>query len=329
MTQGRFGEGADSVRRSSQGQYTRQFAADFYDSEGTIRFVNMRSRRKRPEDGGMSNTGRIRSRGKAGLGEARKQAGEKRKNVERRRGLFFGVTILLMFLAIVFLIYKFVFVVNSITVEGTDKYTAEEIIEASGLHTGINLYSFRESTVVKRITLACPYITSVDVKRHVPSKVTLVVVEDVPKYYADIFGEYKILSEGLRVLDTVEDAEQLPGGLIKLKLPSVSYSVEGRVIQFASPQRERGIRDLLTAIIGSDISSRVTAIDISDRFDISVVCDSKYKLILGSAERADMQLKTAAAVLQDEMFTTDNKIRVDLTTDGKTGVVIDNLMDLE
>ncbi len=308
---------------------TRQFKADFYEFDrGAYQASARNNRKKRPEEN-LSNTGKIRNRGKAGIGEARREAGERRRNVERRRGLFFGFTVLLMFLAILFLIYKFVFVVRDISVEGTDKYTVEEIIEASGLSSGVNLYSFRESTVSKKVSLECPYISAVDVKRDLPSKVTLCVSEDVPKYYAVIFGEYKILSEGLRVLDTAKEKDELPAGLVRLKLPSVSYSIEGRVIRFASAQRERGIRDLLEAVSASDLSHRVTTIDTSDRFDISVVCDSKFKLVLGDAEGVELQLKTAASVLQDEMFTTDNKIRVDLTTEGKTGVVIDNLMELE
>lgn len=272
---------------------------------------------------------RMSARGKEKLSEARREAGERRKFVERKRGFLLFLFITVIFILMLVAIYKIAFVVKKIEVVGSEKYTAEELIEASGIGTGINLYSFRGSTVERNMTLTCPYIKSVEVDRTMPGDVKITVVEDKAMYYTTVYGEYKILSEGLRVLETVKEKREIPEGLVKLKLPRISYSVTGRVVEFENSRRDRGIRDVLENAMTSPLADRLTVIDLTDQFDITMVCNGRIKLIVGNDENLLYKLKTASRVLEDEMFSTDNKIRVDLTTEGKTGVVIDNKMELE
>ena len=272
---------------------------------------------------------RISARGKEKLSEARREAGERRKFIERKRGLFLLLIILVLFVLMLLAIYKLVFVVKKIEIVGNDMYTIEELLGASGIGEGINLYSFRASSVEKSITLNCPYVKSVEVDRTMPGDVKITVVEDKAQFYVDVFGEYKILSDNLRVLETVVDKTKIPQGLIKLKLPQIKYSVTGRVLVFANERLDRGIRDVLEGVSASPLADRTTLVDLRDQFDITVVCDGQFKLILGDDGNLLYKLKTASKVLEDDMFKTDNKVRIDLTTEGKTGVIIDNLMDLE
>ena len=272
---------------------------------------------------------RMSAKGKEKLSEVRREAGERRRFIERKRGVILFFSILVIFILMMFCVYKLVFVVKQIDINGNAKYTVEELLEASGIVNGVNLYSFRASTVEKNITFNCPYVKSVEVDRSMPNNVKITVVEDKALYYVDVYGEYKILSDGLRVLETVSDVSEIPEGLIKLKLPQVKYSVTGRVIEFTNSRRDRGIRDVLETVSVSPLADRITVVDLRDQFDITMVCDSKFKLIVGSDTNVLFKLKTASKVLEDEMFKNDNKVRIDLTTEGKTGVVIDNLMDLE
>jgi len=274
-----------------------------------------------------NNSERVARRGKAKVGEARREAGQRKKFVERRRGLILAVILILFFALTIGTIYKLVFVVKSINITGSLRYTNEEIIESSGISAGVNLYSFRASSVVNSLTLKCPYIRDVVLERRVPSTVNITAEEDIPAYYAVIYGEYKILSEGLRVLETV-DTEAIPEGIPKLKLPTVSYAVAGRKLEFESEKRENEIYEILKTVRASELASRLTVIDLRDRYDISMICDGKNKLILGENTDVDYKLRVAAKVLLDEMFTTDNKFRVDLTVRGKTGVIMDNLLDV-
>ena len=59
------------------------------------------------------------------------------------------------------------------------------------------------------------------------------------------------------------------------------------------------------------------------------MCDGKYKLLFGDVNVIDTKLRLAIAVLEDELFQSDNKASVDLTDLSATSVIIDNQLDLE
>ena len=273
--------------------------------------------------------GSARDRNRKDLKEVKEKATSRRKFIVHKRGLFLTLLIAAFVIVLLTLIYKFFFVVRNIRVEGTSRYTAEEIIEASGVHYGANLYSFRSSTAGNNVTLRCPYVEKVDLHRVIPNGVVMTVTEGVPRYYAVIFGETKILSEGLRVLGTVGEGEEIPEGLIKLKLPAVKYSVEGRLVEFRMPRDDRVVRDLLGALSNSPLADRVNSVDLRSEFNIKIVCESKYLLELGDSSDAELKLKTAAKVLEDEMFDSGVSAKLDLTHIEKTSVIVDNSLDLD
>ncbi len=269
------------------------------------------------------------SKGKRKVGEIRREASNRRRFIKHRKGLLMSLVVLLITFLIVTLIYRLIFVVNSISVEGNSRYTAEEVLDASSISEGVNLFSFRASTVKKSITFNCPYISDVEIDRNVPNSVTFNVTEDVPAYCVNIYGETMLLSEGLRVLESIPEGGEIPDGVVKLKLPTVTYSVSGRVIQLAETKYDKSIREVLSGARDSALADKLTSIDLRDPYRITMVCESRIKLVLGDSDNTYMKLATAAAVMQDDMFKTENKIKVDLTLDGKTGVMIDNMMELE
>lgn len=294
-----------------RGQYDpRDFRRDPYVASEARRRSNEQKKREDVED-------------------ARQKAASRRRSVEHRRGFFLAVAILAVLIGFIAGLYKLVFVVRSVSVEGDSRYSAEEIIAASGIRQGVNLYSFRASTADASVTLGCPYIEKAEVKRTVPSTVVLSVTEDVPLYYTDIFGKTKILSDGLRVLETLEDGENPPDGLIKLKLPGIIYSVEGRLLRFAGEKDERGIRATLTAASESALAGRITVIDLRNPFDIKAQCDGKYLLLFGGSSEIGKKFKAAAKVLEDPMFASGNRARLELSDVTKTSVVFDNSIELD
>lgn len=260
-------------------------------------------------------------RGRRKMGEARRSAGERRRTLRRRRAIVLFAICVLLLAIIAGTIYRFMFVVKNINISGSVSYTAQEITEAGKISEGINLYSFRGSTLEESVTFACPYISHLTVDRRVPDTVNIIATEETAVYYAEIYGEYKLISESLRVLDTV-DEDELPDGLIKLKLPAISYAVAGRQIVFASERRMSDIKQLLNDVAQSDLADRLCAVDLRDKYNVRALCDNLYLLVIGENEDTAYKLRVAARVLDDSMFIgNENKYRIDLTIKGKTGVL--------
>lgn len=100
----------------------------------------------------------------------------------RRRGRFSGLykvlSVMLVAAAVVLACVVF-FRINSVEVSGNVHYTAEEIIEASGIEIGDNLVGLSRSRVSAAICTKLPYVENVNIRKVLPDKVVLRVSERV------------------------------------------------------------------------------------------------------------------------------------------------------
>lgn len=106
-----------------------------------------------------------------------------RNRHRRRRGRFSILYKLLSFLVILaaLLVGCVVFFrVNQITVEGNERYSAQEIISASGVEVGENLLLISKPQTVGSIQKKLPYVQKVSVIRRLPDGLTLRVTESAP-----------------------------------------------------------------------------------------------------------------------------------------------------
>lgn len=303
----------------------KRFRRDFY--EGARRPTALFDKSSLNGDGQRA-TGANRDRqGKRKMREVRREAGERRRQVKRRRALLLALACVVILALTASAVYKLLFVVKSINVTGSELYSTQEICDAGGISEGMNLYSFRSSLFSTGVTLKCPYISGVTLERVLPNTVNITAQEERALYYADVYGEYKLLSESLRVLDTVTEDET--DGLVELKLPAVSYAVAGRQIAFANERRRSDIAELLSQLAKSQLSDRISVIDLRDKYEVTMVCDGLRLLVIGENEDVEYKLRVAAKVLEDSMFEdSTDKYRIDLTVRGKTGVLKDNSLEL-
>ncbi|MGM9635547.1 MAG: cell division protein FtsQ/DivIB [Candidatus Avispirillum sp.] len=261
--------------------------------------------------------------------EALQNAKKARKVRKARDTIISFALIIAVFAVMCVVVYRLLFKVSEINVVGSESYTAEEIIEASGIGVGDHLYSFRASILEKNVILRCPQVKSVEVNRSAPKKVTLTVSEEPCAFYADFYGEYRAVSADLRVLYSVTRDEAQERGLVLLRLPAVTKAVAGSEAKYSSVRRDDYIYTVTEALQNSELWGRVSAVDLTGKYDIEMVCDGKYLLTLGDSSAVESKLRIGAAVLSDEMFDGDDKAKIDLANLSETGVVVDNRLELD
>lgn len=118
----------------------------------------------------------------------------------RRRGRFSGLyrffAVLAAAAAVIAACVVF-FRVQSVTVEGNSRYTAEEIVAASGIVSGDNLIALSKSKIASAIRLKLPYVESVSIRRRLPDSVELTVRERVAvASVGSASGRWLISSQG-------------------------------------------------------------------------------------------------------------------------------------
>lgn len=267
----------------------------------------------------------IDSRRKSEQEAAKRQAIARKKFTENRHALITAFLLLLVTVLFTGFVYLAFFVIADVQVEGSEVYTAEEIVEAAGFDVGDNLYSFHAGQAEELIMFHCPQIKAAQISRTVPNAVDIVLTDDTAVYYADIYGDTAVLSAGLRVLAFTDAATAESSGLTKLVLPAVKDSVAGRVLTFTEERDLRYVRSVLSAAEKSSLytEGRIGKIDLSDEYNVTVNCDGMYILQLGNEKDSDLKLRMAYKTIGDDAFDREIPAVINLSDVGEASVRYD------
>lgn len=132
-------------------------------------------------------------------------AARKKRNRHRRRRGHFGVlypllSFLIIFAAILAGCVAF-FRVNQVTVVGNSRYTAEEVVEASGVKIGDNLFLINKPKTAKSILRRLPYIEKVAPVRRLPDTLELRVTETSAVAAVEVDGSWWLLDADGKLLE--------------------------------------------------------------------------------------------------------------------------------
>jgi len=256
---------------------------------------------------------------------------EKLNDKKRLRKIMFAlaITLLVIILTAVFaaVCFTFFFRVERVYISGCDRYPESEIVGVSGIELDISMFELRSSRIEAEITHRYPYIKAVDVKRHLPSEVELVLVEDTPMYYIELGNEFFVLSESLRVLERLENDNGLQeNGIRKIITPPVSYAVVGREMRFRDQSERENVISLLESFRLSPVYDRLDLINISDKYEVYVIYDGQFKVVFGKYTDMDLKLLLVDSIIAEM----DNMNGIIDVSDIKTSfAIMDSTLVLE
>lgn len=162
---------------------------------------------------------------------ARRQAG-RRVPVSNVAGRL--VIMLALVAAVVFGVAVF-FKVSRVEVQGNSLYSAEQVVQASGIEAGDNLLTLNKATVAGNIITQLPYVEKVSVGRSMPDAVILEVQESTARFavMSDTNVIWLINSSGkaLERYDGLTDitAAQTPTDEAPVETPAEEAAVEAPV----------------------------------------------------------------------------------------------------
>lgn len=202
----------------------------------------------------------------------------KRKRRRSRFGVLFkllcavAVVAALTFGATVF------FQVETIAVTGNSRYTQEEIIAASGVEVGDNLFRMNKGQISQQILRQLPYVESVSIQRGLPSTLTFQVTEWDAVAQVEVSGESGqedsgqtqsaasqqawLISVGGKLLEPVSPEHTAP-----ISVTGLTVLVPEAGSMLAVPQEQQSKLDALVAVLtqlqAQDMLSRVSSIDLT------------------------------------------------------------------
>lgn len=217
-------------------------------------------------------------------------------------------------------------VVKNVEVVSLDKnvevslpYTQEELISGLGLESGQSLYKTSESRMAENAKYNLTYIKEVEIFRKWPSTIVARVTAEKPRFYMSIDGKMYVLSDELRVLDATENIEDIEiNKLILLKTPTVKKCVKGEMADIGNDIKKIVI-DVANTLEKENALHEITLLDISDKFNIKLMHDTRFEVKIGDAKDLGNKIKMMNKIVEDKNDELASGV-IDVTKDyGKTG----------
>ncbi len=248
-----------------------------------------------PVDSRVSST----PQGKKSLKVNEENQKKSRKTIrkQRNRHLLTTAILVIILLAIcLFISLKVLFIVRRVEMEGSSRYTQEEITAYCAIPLEENIFKIDTETLEENLPLEFTYVESADVQRRLPDKILIKIVDSVPTYYHQIMeGElatYTIYSQNFKKL-TVQAAP--PDGLMGISVNMENESAKEILAQIISKIHGAGYE-------------KITCISVGEGGDVSVVYDGRVTVNLGTMLDIDDKLKLSYHVLTKELTETDTGV---------------------
>ena len=216
-------------------------------------------------------------------------------------GIFFSVLVTALVGVVVWFGMLFFFKINNIECEGITAYDTAEIIEASGLSVGGNMYNIRADEIAEELGARYPYLINIRIERRMPDTVVITADEDTAVYYTALGGKYYLLSRELRVLESSESQAIIAENddLLHVILPEVSRAVVGEKVMYFREQNESYVLQTLESLTELERVERIDVVDMSDRFELKFTYDNRIEVELGEADDILSKVKFAFAMIDE------------------------------
>lgn len=245
--------------------------------------------------------------------ELRLEHAEKTRKRRKRRIIEWFIFTALIF-AVIFVVASLtvLFHIEEIGVEGESRYSQEQIIEASGVKNGDNLWRTMTGDVSENVSTALPYIGRVKLSRKIPSRLILVVEETAPEYALRSSKAYTLVDAYGKVLEL---GVKKSGGCIIVDNLSLSEAQPGKRLVAENPESYDIIKDIVECADKNGI--KITEINTGDTNNICALCSEKLRLDFGSATQLSEKMKMANEViskLREEDSLNEGTINLKSTT---------------
>ena len=213
--------------------------------------------------------------------------------------------------------------VSDVTAAEGTLYTSAVVEEYAGIRAGDAMLGFDSSTVVRRLKAGLPMLDHIKVRKHLNGEVTISFEEITEVYYTCHNANYYVISaedrEVLGVFSESREAKRV--GAVYLGLPENARVRVGERLSFINlPYEPDSIPDNLVdyevetdepdeeyayvfefvkALSESSLGSRVTGMELGDRYDIWFVLDRRIKVKIGSMDELDRKLSMTERSLND------------------------------
>ena len=260
----------------------------------------------------------------------------KRKRGRRRFGLLFKLLCGAALVAAATLGATVFFQVETIAVVGNSRYTAQEVIDASGVQIGDNLFQMNKNQISQQILQRLPYVGEVSPQRGLPSTLTIQVTEISAAAQVEVYQDDSAQAEPAaedgsgdsgegdssqtegEELPTLADQpwlisasgkllEAAPEGSGALSVTGLTVLAPQAGTMLAVPQEQQSrlntLKELLSALEAAGELDQVSSIDLTHSTWVGMRYRENFEARLPLGEDMSHSLAVLSAAVEDTLQT--------------------------
>jgi len=244
----------------------------------------------------------------------------KKKNIKKTRykrkirmGRVFGLTVLLLIVALCVCLFTPVFGVSEITVEGNTVVAAEEAVAVSGIKQGNNIFRVNAKKAEQKLE-ELAYVENAEIVRKFPAKIKIILTESTNDIIIDTPTEFIVATVGGKVLFKTLDVTELPIPIVKGI--NVASAEPAQLIVPADEEKSSQNMEYVKCFFGSEYWSEIDEFDVSDPANFMMIMRSGMRVTFGqieTKESLERKIKMLDAIVPQVKVS--ERSYLDLTTD--------------
>lgn len=246
---------------------------------------------------------------------ARKRGSGRRRRRNRFGFLYKLITVLVICGAIVAALTMF-FKANTLLVEGNSRYSDEEVIAATGVTAGDNLFLLNKHAIARQLVEQLPYIETVHIDRKLPDTLLINMTECTTTFALEGEGVFWLMSDSGKIVDTAEEPGERPviNGC-ELLAPSVGSRM---ALATERQTQQESLLALLAALKSAEVLEQVDAIHLDSSAELVMDYAGRFAVKMPYSADYDKMLAFLTIVM-DTLETNETGV-IDLTTEGSAHV---------
>lgn len=251
--------------------------------------------------------------------QKKQQAQDRRKRInrvrrkrrrKRNRALYYILALIVIVAAGAILSTTVFFQIETITVEGTQRYSAEQIAQYGGVQIGDNLFRINLDQIEEQAVEGCTTLDSIQVRRSLPNTLVFICQEAEAKYGIVGGDQIYILSSAGRIIDVTQRLDNYPD-LVLLSGPDITGLNIG---DFLEQDSFRSLTSALDAAAAAGIDNiRGAAMD---GVEVSLNYQDRVTIRLGNVLDLDYKFSLVSEVLFTRVGSSEAGV-LDASVDGR------------
>ena len=190
------------------------------------------------------------------------------------------------------------FNIKEINVTGNSKLSKEEIISLSELKTDENTFKVSKKNIKNKVK-ANAYIENVKIRRKLPDKVEIIVVERVATYMLPFANSYIYINNQGYMLEITSQKAEMPA-IVGISTPEEELH-EGQRLISEDLVKLGEVLQIMESANANELVDLITKIDISNRQDYILTLEKEKKAIhLGDVSNLSTKMAYVKKILNDE-----------------------------